>query len=69
MSDMNFLKVTTRVTVREAHSVVKMNTDRIHMYLEINVKVIKQIIIITRYSKTCDEGNLSKCPYMTGVPS
>ena len=25
--------------------------------------------IILWYSKTCDEGTLKKCPYMTGVPS
>lgn len=30
----NFRRVTTRVTVSEAHSVVRMNTPRMHTYLE-----------------------------------
>ena len=29
----NFLRVTTRVTVSDAHSVVRMNTPRMHTYL------------------------------------
>lgn len=33
ISDTNFRNVTTRVTVNEAHSVVRTNTDLMHIYL------------------------------------
>lgn len=36
----NLRSVTTRVTVREVHSVVRMKTPRIHTYLE--VKEVKE---------------------------
>lgn len=32
INDMNFLKVMTKVTVRDEHSVVKTYTELIHMY-------------------------------------
>jgi hypothetical protein len=34
----NLRRVTTSVTVREAHSVVRMNTPRMHTYLRSGVK-------------------------------
>lgn len=39
----NLRSVTTRVTVREVHSVVRMKTPRIHTYLEVGDDVHEEI--------------------------
>ena len=52
----NLRSVTTSVTVRDVHSVVRMNTPRMHTYLNGYVKAFKVHYMIKRQSSKLHEG-------------
>jgi hypothetical protein len=47
---MNFLKVTTKVTVRDAHSVVRINTPEIQIYLIIVKKINFAYLVVLLFN-------------------